>query len=99
MPALSAAAMRKSLLLPVVLGALLSACASNTQNTSRSFRTVVIDAGHGGHDSGTASRRGGAEKNATLAVAGRLDERLRAAGFRTVMTRDSDVFVPLETRA
>src|SRR5437867_10976022 len=41
----------------------LSGCASVT-NTSRSFTTVVIDAGHGGHDSGAHSRIGGLEKNA-----------------------------------
>jgi len=77
---------------------LLAGCAG-ARDTSRSFRTVVIDAGHGGHDSGTASRRGGREKDATLAVARRLDEKLRAVGFRTVMTRDGDYFVPLDQRA
>ncbi len=93
--------MRKTFPLPFALGAclFLGACASDVQNTSHTFHTVVIDAGHGGRDSGTASRRGGAEKNATLAVAEHLDEKLRAAGFHTVMTRDRDVFVPLETRA
>jgi N-acetylmuramoyl-L-alanine amidase len=77
----------------------LSACATNVQNTSRTFHTVVIDAGHGGHDSGTRSRSGCLEKDAALAVAMELDAKLRGAGFHTVMTRDSDVFVPLDTRA
>ena len=93
--------MLKKLLLPFALGASLffGACATNVQNTSHTFNTVVIDPGHGGHDSGTRSRSGLAEKDAALAVAGHLEARLRAAGFHTVMTRDSDVFIPLDTRA
>jgi N-acetylmuramoyl-L-alanine amidase len=68
------------------------------KNTSRTFQTVVIDAGHGGHDSGTRSRWGGLEKNAALDVALRLEPKLRAAGFKTVLTRKSDVFIPLDGR-
>src|SRR5207302_6258707 len=83
----------------VCCAVLLGGCAANVRDTSRTFRTVVIDAGHGGHDSGTTSRAGGAEKNATLEVALRLNEKLRATGFRTVMTRTGNYFVPLETRA
>jgi len=81
--------------------ALLSGCESTTRvkDTSRTFRTVVIDAGHGGHDLGTHSRWGGVEKNHALDVALRLDPRLRSAGFRTVLTRQGDYFVPLDRRA
>jgi N-acetylmuramoyl-L-alanine amidase len=78
---------------------ILTGCASTIQDTSHSFRTVVIDAGHGGYDSGTVSRSGRLEKNATLDVATRLSVKLRAAGFRTVLTRDGDFFVPLNERA
>ncbi|MDP9291322.1 MAG: N-acetylmuramoyl-L-alanine amidase [Verrucomicrobiota bacterium] len=74
-------------------------CATQVKDTSHTFRTVVIDPGHGGRDSGTVSRRGMAEKNAVLDVAFRLDDKLRAAGFHTVMTRERDVFVPLNRRA
>src|SRR5438067_4613461 len=88
-----------SLLAFVSCAVLLVGCATNVRDTSRTFRTVVIDAGHGGHDSGTTSRAGGAEKTATLEVALRLDEKLRADGFRTVLTRTGDYFVPLDTRA
>src|SRR5438067_1138894 len=88
-----------SLLAFVSCAVLLVGCAANVRDTSRTFRTVIIDAGHGGHDSGTTSRAGGAEKNATLEVARRLNEKLRAAGFRTVMTRTGDYFVPLNDRA
>jgi N-acetylmuramoyl-L-alanine amidase len=62
------------------------------------FDTVVIDAGHGGEDSGALGARGTAEKDVVLAVAIRLAKALRAHGFHVVMTRDSDVFVPLERR-
>lgn len=77
----------------------LTGCVSGVRDTSRTFHTVVIDAGHGGHDSGTTSRAGGAEKNAALEVAQRLNEKLRTDGFRTVMTRDADNFVTLDRRA
>jgi len=68
------------------------------RDTSRTFTTVVIDAGHGGKDSG-AAKRGIAEKFAALDVAQDLNKKLRAAGFRTVMTRNGDYFVELNERA
>lgn len=61
-------------------------------------RVVVIDAGHGGKDPGAhgASSR---EKDITLAAARALKARLEKSGrYKVVMTRDSDVFVPLESR-
>jgi N-acetylmuramoyl-L-alanine amidase len=60
--------------------------------------TVVIDAGHGGHDRGGIPGQRVAEKVMTLDVAQRLRDVLQASGYRVVMTRDSDVFVPLGTR-
>jgi N-acetylmuramoyl-L-alanine amidase len=78
---------------------LFGACATpRVIDTSRSFKTVVIDAGHGGTDRGTWSRWAGAEKDATLGVARRLEPKLRAAGFKTVMTRTRDVNVELNER-
>lgn len=79
----------------------LGGCASSSQvkDTTKTFNTVVIDPGHGGYDDGAKSRWGGCEKNNNLDVAERLDTRLRAAGFKTVMTRQSDTFIPLEKRA
>src|SRR2546422_6388527 len=59
---------------------------------------VVIDAGHGGFDRGGIPGQRVAEKTMTLDVAQRLKEVLTAYGYRVVMTRDSDVFVPLGTR-
>src|ERR1043166_7030231 len=84
------------------LVALLSACASMrhpaVKNTSRTFSTVVVDAGHGGKDSGAYRRYGPPEKMVALDVAQRLDRKLRESQLKTVMTRDSDVFIPLNDR-
>jgi N-acetylmuramoyl-L-alanine amidase len=60
--------------------------------------TVVIDAGHGGYDRGGIPGQRVSEKDMTLDVAQRLKSVLAASGYRVVMTRDSDVFVPLGTR-
>ena len=60
--------------------------------------TVVIDAGHGGYDRGGIPGQRVSEKDMTLDVARRLRSALAASGYRVVMTRDSDVFVPLGTR-
>jgi len=69
------------------------------RDTTRTFSTVVVDAGHGGKDNGAFRRYGGAEKQATLDVATRLAQKLRESNFKTIMTRSSDVFVPLDERA
>jgi N-acetylmuramoyl-L-alanine amidase len=62
------------------------------------FNTVVIDAGHGGHDRGGIPGQRVAESVVTLDVAQRLRRNLERAGYRTIMTRNSDVFVPLSQR-
>ena len=78
----------------------LAACASDRViDTSRTCHNVVIDAGHGGPDSGATSRYGGREKDLALDVALRVRAKLEAAGFDTVMTRRSDVFIELDRRA
>src|SRR5256714_3701314 len=61
-------------------------------------RTVVIDAGHGGYDRGGVPGQRISEKDKTLDVAQRLKGVLQASGYRVIMTRDSDVFIPLGTR-
>ncbi len=62
-------------------------------------KTICIDAGHGGHDPGAIGRTGLREKNVTLDIAKRLavlvKERL---GCKVVMTRSTDVFIPLDQR-
>lgn len=76
---------------------LLPGCAG-MGDRSRSFTTVIIDAGHGGHDYGTRASRPLPEKSAALDVALRLEPKLRAAGYKTVMTRKGDYFVGLDDR-
>ena len=62
------------------------------------IRTVVLDPGHGGYDKGAICRYG-SEKNFALDVARQLRPLLQAKGFRVIMTREGDYFVPLEVRA
>ena len=63
------------------------------------IRRIVIDAGHGGKDSGARNDAYGLlEKNLTLDVARRLKALLERSGFEIVMTRDSDVYIPLAQR-
>ncbi|MDQ6622811.1 MAG: N-acetylmuramoyl-L-alanine amidase, partial [Verrucomicrobiota bacterium] len=71
---------------------------AHPRNTSRTFTTVVVDAGHGGKDSGAVRRYGPPEKQVTLDVAQRLNRKLRESQFRTIMTRSTDVFIPLDER-
>src|SRR6266550_1846047 len=68
------------------------------KNTSKTFKTVVVDAGHGGKDSGAYRRYGPPEKMVALDVAQRLNRQLHESQLKTVMTRDSDVFIPLNDR-
>ncbi len=65
-----------------------------------SIKCVVIDAGHGGHDTGTISSNGLREKDLTLDVARRLKAYIKRtyADIDVVMTRDGDFFVALEQR-
>jgi N-acetylmuramoyl-L-alanine amidase len=88
---------------PWVLAGLLAGCATTpravvTKNTSKTFTTVVIDAGHGGKDNGAYRRYGPPEKVVALDVAKRLNQKLRESQIKTVMTRTSDVFIPLDER-
>jgi N-acetylmuramoyl-L-alanine amidase len=60
---------------------------------------VVIDAGHGGHDTGSIGPDGYTEKDLVLDVAQRLKELVEMElGSEVVMTRSDDTFVPLESR-
>ena len=62
------------------------------------FNTVVIDAGHGGHDRGGIPGQRACEKDMTLDVARRLNTILRNDDIKTVMTRTDDTFIPLPQR-
>jgi N-acetylmuramoyl-L-alanine amidase len=69
----------------------------STQGT-RSSTVIVIDPGHGGFDRGGIPHQRVPESMMNLDVAQRLKAILQASGYRVVMTRDSDVFIPLGTR-
>lgn len=61
-------------------------------------RIIVLDPGHGGQDPGAISRSGHYEKNITLAMARETRDLLQKAGYQVVLTRDSDIFIPLRGR-
>lgn len=62
-------------------------------------RRVVIDAGHGGHDTGAIGKKGTREKDVALGIARRLGELLEEQGLEVVLTRDDDRFLKLEDRS
>ena len=67
---------------------------------TKSFKTIVIDPGHGGKDPGARGQRGTEEKDITLKVALKLRDLLsKQPGVRVLMTRERDEFVELEDRA
>jgi N-acetylmuramoyl-L-alanine amidase len=60
---------------------------------------IVVDAGHGGHDTGTVGPNGLMEKDLVLDVALKLGKLLEdRLGAEVIYTRDDDTFIPLETR-
>ena len=89
---------RFNLLLALTLVVFLSGCATVATNTSHTFETVVVDAGHGGRDSGAWRRHGPPEKVVALDVALRVDRKLQESQLRTVLTRANDTFIPLDHR-
>ncbi len=63
------------------------------------IKKIVIDPGHGGKDPGTCSPSGLKEKDIVLDVALRVAKTLREKyGYEVILTRDRDVFIPLEER-
>ena len=61
-------------------------------------RRVVIDPGHGGRDPGTSSKTGLREKDMVLDISRRVVKLLEKEDFEVLMTRTTDVFIPLEER-
>jgi N-acetylmuramoyl-L-alanine amidase len=96
--------------LALVLTAVLTSCGATTGTGSSSgrdhwghrpgpkgFRTVIIDAGHGGKDPGAVSRHTGQQEKAlALDTARRIKAEL--AGFRTILMRSGDEFIDLDDR-
>ena len=68
--------------------------------SSQEIKTVIIDPGHGGLETGAKGKFGALEKDITLAVSQKLRAIIeRSLTFRVVLTRDSDVDKSLEDRA
>ncbi len=84
----------KLLIQKFILGVL---CLWSGMVQAANFRTVVIDAGHGGHDHGGQWGKV-YEKHLALDTAYRLEGRLKSLGYQTVMTRRSDYFISLPQR-
>lgn len=61
------------------------------------YKTVIIDAGHGGVDGGTSADDGTLEKDLNLQIALKLNEMLNSFGVKTVLIRDTDISVHDET--
>ncbi len=72
--------------------------ASSCLVSARAFNTIVIDAGHGGKDIGGNYGKV-YEKHLALDTAKRMEYMLKRKGYRTRMTRTSDVFLSLQKRA
>jgi N-acetylmuramoyl-L-alanine amidase len=63
------------------------------------IRTVVIDAGHGGRDTGAIGQAGGREKDIALDLARRLREKLaQRPDYRVFLVRETDAYMPLNER-
>jgi len=72
---------------------------SHKKTAISKIRRVVVDPGHGGHDPGAVGPSGIQEKDVVLAIGLKLRALLREElGLDVVMTRSSDVFIPLEER-
>ncbi|OLP65415.1 hypothetical protein BACPU_15030 [Bacillus pumilus] len=61
-------------------------------------KTIVLDPGHGGKDSGTIGADGAFEKNLTIKTAHLLAGKLRASGATVYLTRSDDTFISLQSR-
>jgi N-acetylmuramoyl-L-alanine amidase len=72
---------------------------SLAQQLGLGIKRIILDPGHGGKDSGACGKDGVMEKDIVLKVALQLARKLREKlGCEVIMTRTSDVFIPLEER-
>lgn len=100
-PSTSAAAADSQIDLAIASPARSSASGSRTLTRVLGLKMarIVIDAGHGGHDTGTNGPKGLTEKDLVLDVALRLGELLeKNLGSEVIYTRKDDTFIPLEQR-
>lgn len=73
--------------------------ANSQPKTAAKQRIIVIDAGHGGKDPGCIGKGGTREKTVVLSVAKKLKNKLDANGYKTYLTRSTDVYLKLGERA
>jgi N-acetylmuramoyl-L-alanine amidase len=71
---------------------------NSTKNFDNLVDVIVIDAGHGGQDYGAVGPTGLAEKDVTLDIALRVEKLLLKEGFKVILTRKDDTFIPLADR-
>lgn len=72
----------------------------SSSQSDRSQWTITLDPGHGGKDSGAESAQDRyEEKRTALATAVLVRRHLESLGYKVVMTRDRDIFIPLKERA
>ncbi|MEE1056969.1 MAG: N-acetylmuramoyl-L-alanine amidase [Acutalibacteraceae bacterium] len=81
--------------LTLISALLLFGCsvAIETSITQSIFPTIIIDAGHGGEDGGAVADDGTNEKDINLKIAQQLNLLFKNGGFKTVMTRNSDIAI------
>ncbi|WP_201328110.1 N-acetylmuramoyl-L-alanine amidase family protein [Thermotomaculum hydrothermale] len=66
--------------------------------TKHTIKKIIIDPGHGGEDNGAVSKDGTMEKDIALQIAYKLGKELKKRGYEVVLTRYTDVYVPLKDR-
>lgn len=73
---------------------------NNNENDNEFFKRIliVIDPGHGGEDPGAIGKYGTKEKDVNLSISKILKEKLEKIGFRVLLTREDDIFIPLVKR-
>jgi len=89
---------KKALILFVLCAALFFFSGISNLSADSSDILICIDPGHGGRDPGAIGPTGLTEKEVNLDIAIRLKNRLRNAGYRVIMTRESDVYKSLQER-
>jgi N-acetylmuramoyl-L-alanine amidase len=77
---------------------LASKAGSLTEQLGLRIRRVVVDAGHGGRDTGALGPKGTREKDVALAIGKALAVKLKALGFTVVLTRQDDRYLSLDER-
>ncbi|MBD8069312.1 SH3 domain-containing protein [Bacillus sp. PS06] len=81
-----------------VLGGNVQAIQKPGVNQYLKNKTIILDPGHGGRDSGAVGSRGTLEKNLTLRTAKLVHDKLSAAGANVILSRSSDTYVSLASR-